>query len=45
MIKTWHNRETCTHITTEPGAYRVETYIQYMGRKRGWIFSNPIYIR
>ncbi len=44
-IRTWQNRETCTHITTEPGVYRVEVYIQYRGRKRGWIFSNPIYIR
>ena len=44
VIKTWHNRETCTHITTEAGVYRVETYIQYAGKRRGWIFSNPIYV-
>lgn len=45
VIKTWHNRETCTHITSVPGVYRVETYINYLGHHRGWIFSNPIYAR
>jgi hypothetical protein len=44
VIKTWHKRETCTHITTEPGVYRVEVYLEYLGRLRGWIFSNPIYV-
>lgn len=29
---------------TEPGYYRIEAYINYKGVKRGWIFSNPIYI-
>lgn len=43
-LKTWHNRETCTHITSEPGVYRVEVYIHYLGRTRGWIYSNPIYV-
>lgn len=45
VIKTWHKRETCTHITAEPGVYRVEVYREYLGRRRGWIFSNPIYVR
>lgn len=45
VIKTWFTRETCTHITNEPGVYRVEVYVNYLGRKRGWIFSNPIYIK
>ncbi len=44
-IKTWHNRVVCTHITTEPGVYRVEAYIYYKNKRRGWIFSNPIYVR
>ena len=30
---------------TEPGVYRVEAWRNYLGRKRGWIFSNPIYVR
>lgn len=45
VLKTWSNRETYTHITTEPGIYRVEVFRQYMGLRRGWIFSNPIYVR
>lgn len=44
-VKTWRDRENCMYITTEPGAYRVEAYIHYLGRRRGWIYSNPIYIR
>jgi hypothetical protein len=27
-----------------PGVYRLECYRNYFGKKRGWIFSNPIYI-
>ncbi len=45
VLKSWRGRETCTHITTEPGVYRVEVYIDYLGRKRSWILSNPIYVR
>jgi len=43
VIKSWQNRDTCTYITTEPGIYRVEVHKQFYGR-RGWIFSNPIYV-
>ncbi len=43
VIREWSDREVCTHITTEPGVYRVEAYIPYKGKLRGWIFSNPIY--
>ena len=45
VIKTWHKREICTHITSEAGVYRVEVYINYLSRRRGWIFSNPIYVK
>jgi len=45
ITKSWSQRENCTYITTEPGVYRVEVYIHYLGRRRAWIFSNPIYIR
>ena len=34
-----------TYIPDEPGAYRVECYIPYEGEERGWIYSNPIYLR
>lgn len=28
-----------------PGVYRLEAYRSYRGRKTGWIFSNPIYVK
>jgi hypothetical protein len=44
QAQVWNGRETCTYITTQPGVFRVEAYINFMGRSRGWIFSNPIFI-
>jgi hypothetical protein len=44
VIKTWNKRKTCTYITPTAGIYRVEAYIHYQGRRRAWIFSNPIYV-
>jgi hypothetical protein len=43
VIKEHYDREVLTHITKDPGIYRVEVYIDYLNRHRGWIFSNPIY--
>jgi hypothetical protein len=34
-----------TYITNAPGVYRIEAYKRFLGKRRGWIFSNPIYIR
>ena len=31
--------------TSEPGVYRVEAYRRFWGEKRGWVFTNPIYVR
>jgi hypothetical protein len=45
VLQTWKNRETGSFITTEPGVYRVEVYRSYLGKRRGWIFGNPIYVR
>ena len=44
VLKTWQDREICTYTATEPGAYRVEAYLQAFGARRGWIYSNPIYV-
>jgi len=44
-IQIWRDSQICTHIAAKPGVYRVECYLEYLGKKRGWIFSNPIYIR
>jgi hypothetical protein len=41
----WRDSQACAYSATEPGAYRVEAWRSYLGRKRGWIFSNPIYVR
>ncbi|NPV84755.1 MAG: PHP domain-containing protein [Anaerolineae bacterium] len=45
IINTWHNKGLCTYIVNQPGAYRVECYIDFLGKQRGWIFSNPIYVQ
>jgi len=45
VICDWKKQQVCTHITSEPGVYRIEAYKRYSGRRRGWIFSNPIYVR
>ena len=45
ILKEWKRRDNFAHITTEPGVYRVEAYRWYLGRRVGWIFSNPIYVR
>ncbi len=44
FIKSWENREICSYSTSEPGVYRVEVTIFYKGKRRGWIYSNPIYV-
>jgi hypothetical protein len=44
-IQSVKNKQALAHSTVEPGVYRVEAYRSYLGRKRGWIFSNPIYVR
>jgi hypothetical protein len=45
VLKTWEDQEICMYTTKEAGVYRVECDIDYLGKKRSWIFSNPIYIR
>ena len=44
-IKKWRNQSRCKFEVTSTGVYRVEVYLPYRGRRRGWIYSNPIYIR
>jgi hypothetical protein len=45
LIQSWEKQDLCTFITTDPGIYRIEAYKEYKGLLRGWIFSNPIFIR
>ncbi len=43
MIWEGHNdRVDCA--VSQPGAYRLEAWMRFHGRERGWIFSNPIYL-
>lgn len=44
-VKSWQNRLAGSFTATDPGVYRVEAYLPYQGLRRGWIYSNPIYIR
>jgi hypothetical protein len=44
-IKSWRNRDAAVQNVTRPGAYRVEALLHYKGKWRGWIYSNPIYLR
>jgi PHP domain-containing protein len=44
-IGIWKGAQACAYSAMEPGVYRVEVWKNYLGLKRGWIFSNPIYIR
>jgi hypothetical protein len=43
-IRSKEKRQALVHKVTEPGVYRVEAYRHSRGKRRGWIFSNPIYI-
>lgn len=45
VVQTWGKHQSCTYITTDPGVYRIEAYRNYLGRKRAWVLSNPIYLR
>ncbi|MEI6291331.1 MAG: CehA/McbA family metallohydrolase [Chloroflexota bacterium] len=44
VIKTWNNNEICSLNANEKGVYRVEVYTIFKGLRRGWIFSNPIFL-
>lgn len=45
LIESWHQREICTLTTKDAGAYRVEVSAKFLGKQRGWIYSNPIYFQ
>ncbi len=39
------NTANLTYTPVDPGAYRVEGTLAFQGRERGWIYSNPIYLK
>jgi len=44
IVAAAENETSLTHIPIDPGAYRVECTIPFLGQERGWIYSNPIYL-
>lgn len=45
IVRSSRKRVSMVHKVDSPGVYRVEAYIEFKGKRRGWIFSNPIYIQ
>ncbi len=45
VIQSHMQRETFMHKVDSAGVYRVEAYLNFKGARRGWIYSNPIYVR
>ncbi len=45
VVKEYTYTEAIAFSTSEPGAYRVEAYRFFKGERRGWIYSNPIYLK
>jgi hypothetical protein len=45
IFKTFMGRSIYTQIINQCGVYRVESYINFLGEERGWIYSNPIYVK
>ncbi len=37
--------ESIEHAVTTSGVYRVEGWLDVVGEERGWVYSNPIYVR
>ena len=45
LFQAWQGRDQLLQTINEPGVYRVECSIDFLGRPRGWIYTNPIYVR
>ena len=45
VLQVWNNQKEIDFDLPSAGVYRVECYRNYLFKKRGWIFSNPIYLR
>lgn len=43
----WRDQTHLSHtiVGGETGVFRVEVHLSYQGRERGWIYSNPVYVR
>ena len=45
LIRKWEDNDICVHTSTEPGAYRVEAILTWLGQDVTWILTNPIYVK
>lgn len=45
VVREWSDRDQAVETVHEAGSYRAEAFINYRGRERYWILSNPIYLR
>ncbi|MFP3853919.1 MAG: CehA/McbA family metallohydrolase [Anaerolineales bacterium] len=45
LVREWEDRDQAVETTRRPGAYRVEAYLDFHGKERTWIISNPIFIQ
>jgi hypothetical protein len=45
LVQRATHAQALTYMASQPGAYRIEVHRLYLGQRRGWIFSNPIYLR
>lgn len=45
LVEERHSIQSMVKTITQTGAYRVEAYVEFEGKRRGWVFSNPIYVR
>ncbi len=44
VLKQWDEIQSIPITVTAPGYYRVECYLPFRNKLRGWIYSNPIYL-
>jgi len=44
VVRQWEKIKSVPVNITETGYYRVECYLPYRHKLRGWIYSNPIYL-
>lgn len=44
VVYTSQKLDHLAYPITDPGIYRIECSIEYLGKVRGWIYSNPIYV-
>lgn len=45
VLQSWNRQTEIEFEAQSAGVYRVECYRYYLFKKRGWIYSNPIYLR